>query len=166
MHPLHHDRSESAGIESSSASSRLSAKLGWIQWISAAAAILIALLILYSSRHERNTVVEQLRERNRLKMQAAKDHIEDYVGKIHMCLRTMSHYPHVLEKNAQSTAYLHAIFEANYAQRHVLEIYVIQSDFMGHKPPLHVFEMGDDEQDVIGLHTITREAAEYAVHLE
>ena len=140
--------------------------LWWFQIISVAAALVIAASVVSNNRRHRETVVEHVRDRHRLKLIAAREHLEKYVAQIGLCLRTMSLYPQLLDINEGSSHYLQALYDANYDQHHLSEIYVIKPDFTGEKQPYRSFERGDDSHDIDEIHSLEREEEEYAVQVE
>lgn len=144
---------------------RLSRNLRWAQCITIAVALLIASFVVSSVHHQRTAVVEQLRERSRLKMRAAKDTIENYVGEIQLCLRLMSLYPQVLVQSREANDYLESIFRANYDRHHLEEIYIHKADFDGRRRPFKAFEDASDEYSA-SEHTLDREYAEYTVQMK
>lgn len=149
---------------------RISQRLRWVQWLSAAVALLIAVFIIVNNREHRAAVAEQVRERNILTMEAAKKEIEAYVGDILLCVRLMSLHPSVLDLNDRSRAYLQSLFEANYGQHQLAEIYLIKRGFDGSHHPYMSFDKVNgaegEEEEGEDVHSLEREAAEYAVHVE
>ncbi|MFQ5496077.1 MAG: hypothetical protein ACE5EX_11930, partial [Phycisphaerae bacterium] len=145
----------------------LSKTLRWIQWCSAVAALLMAVFIVFNNRAHRAEVAEQVLERHRLKMLAARDRIESYVGNIvRLCVRVMSLHPDVMEMDSRARQYLEALYKADYDEYHVAEIYILKHDFDGTHRPFMSFERGDDEHNVEELHAYEREASEYATLIE
>ncbi len=144
---------------------RVARSLRSIQWFSAATALLIAVLVVSSSHHERDAAIDQLRERNRLKMHAVKDHIENFIEGIELCLRLMSQYPQVLKESEEADEYLHAVYLANHARHQLSEVYIIKPGFDGTRAPFKAFEDGDEEYESDD-HSLERETEEYALHVE
>ncbi|MFQ5501952.1 MAG: PAS domain S-box protein [Phycisphaerae bacterium] len=137
----------------------------WIQIISAVAALVIASSVVSSNHRHRETVEEQVRARHRLKLVAAREHVEKYVAQIQLCLRSMSLYPHLFNINEDTTRYLQALYDANYDQHNLSEIYVLKPDFQGIRRPYRTFERGDEDHEVEELHSLEREEEEYAVQV-
>ncbi|MFQ5414643.1 MAG: ATP-binding protein [Phycisphaerae bacterium] len=140
--------------------------LRWVQWISVAVAISVAVFVVSSNRQNRQAVAKQVRERNLLKMRAAKNRIEYYANEIRLCLQLISAYPRVMALSPESQRYLQTVYESNYEQLRLSEIYVIKRDFTGLHEPFRTFEQGDAEHDIGELHALEREEEEYAVQLE
>lgn len=140
--------------------------LYWIQRVSAIGAILIAIAIVTNNQKQRNALTDQLQQRNRLKMGAAKDRIEEYFNEILLCLKVMSLYPHVLDNNIKSREYLQAIYDANYDQHHVEEIYLQLEDFDGTSFPYMSFEQKDQIHNTSDLRTLEREQDEFKKQIE
>lgn len=134
-----------------------------LQWISAVLAVLIAIFVMSNSWKLRAAVTEQLRERNRLKLRAAKAELEHYANEIRICLELIAKFPQVMEVSPESEAYLQAVYDANFDQHQVQEIYVLESGFDGQGRPLRSFERGSVGRRAEELHTLGREAEEYAV---
>ncbi|MFQ5461964.1 MAG: PAS domain S-box protein [Phycisphaerae bacterium] len=139
--------------------------LQWAQIVSIAVAVLIMGFLRSSNEQHRAAVAEQFRQSSRLKMLAAKDHIEDYVEEIDLCLRLMSRYPQIMEETEEADEYLNAIYRANFSQHHLSEVYIIKAGFNGRHRPFKAFEHGDEEYDS-EQHVLEREEEEYAVQVE
>lgn len=149
--------------EGGTGGSRVARSLRFIQWFSAVMALLIAFFVVSGSRRERDAVIDQLRERNLLKMKAAKYHIEHYVGTIELYLRLMSLYPHVMESSAESDVYLQAIYDTNYRQHHLQEVCVIKRDSVGDGVPFKEFKRETVESAVASGPTSVQPAEERAM---
>ncbi len=138
----------------------------WLQWGSAFAGILVAVLLLAEHRRHRSELAEQIRSRNALKLVSARDHIEDYFGEIHLCLRLFGLNPAVQQMSDAPKAYLRSVFEANHTQHSLSEVYVLKRDFDGTHRPFMTFELGDEHNDVETIHSAEREAEEYAAQMD
>ncbi|MFQ5493888.1 MAG: PAS domain S-box protein [Phycisphaerae bacterium] len=142
---------------------RLSSCLRGVQWTAAVVALLIGGVVVSGNHRQRDAVLDQLRERNRLKMRAARERIEGYFGEVQLCLRLMTLYPHVLDPSDESTRYLESIYHANYDRLHLSEIYIHKRGFSGTTRPFRALERADEAQHGDDDHTTEREGEEYAV---
>lgn len=140
--------------------------LYWLQWISAIGAILIAILVVTNNHKQRNALADQLHQGNRLKMASAKDRINEYFNETLLCLKVMSFYPQVLDKNIESHDYMQAIYDSTYDQHHVREIYIILEDFDGTSFPYMSFEQKDQIHHTNNIHTLNREQAEFKIQVD
>ncbi len=139
--------------------------LRWAQVASIALAVLIVAFLVSTNQQHRVAAGEQLQEQNNLKMLAAKDHIEHFVGEIELCLRLMSSYPRILEESSESDAYLDKVYLANYDLHQLSEVYVIKKGFDGTRRPFKTFEeAGEDYTEE--KHSLEREEEEYTAQVE
>ena len=140
--------------------------LHWGRWGSLVAAVLLAALIVSSNSRYRSAVAEQIREQNRLKMESTLEHVEEYLDHVRMYLRFISLDDDVMAMTRDSRNYIQAIYDENYALHNLSEIYVIERDFDGTKPPFMTFEYGTEEHDVEEVHSLENEAEEYRTQIE
>lgn len=137
-----------------------------VGWACALLALALAMLIVLADRTDRRALREQVRERNRLKLEATKEYVEDYIRSIRICLRVISLDPNVIGMQSNSCDHIQAIYEANYAQHRMAEIYVVESDFDGARAPVLRFEPRDRRAGGVELHSLDREAQEYATQVD
>jgi PAS domain S-box-containing protein len=140
--------------------------LHWVGWASALLAVSLAVLIVSSNLRQRRAVADQVREQQHLKMVAAKYHIERYLDEICLCLKLISLDDHLENMTRDSHDYLQALYEASHERHFLDEIYVIERDFDGTRRPFLTFEKADQDHEVEELHSLEREAAEYAQQIE
>ncbi len=150
-------------MESRQASRRL---LRLLQWISVPLAVVIVVIIIWQQQRQQRELAAEVRDHNHLKMEAVKEHVEEYLDLIQMELRFISLDDEVVAMTRESRDYIQAIFEANYERLRLSEIYVIQREFDGTARPFMTFEHGDEHHHVDELHSLESEEEEYQTQVE
>jgi hypothetical protein len=145
---------------------RLLRLLRVLPWVSAVSAVTVAALLVAHQQREDRLFREQIDEQHRLKLAGLRQQVEEYLDEIRLCLRVVAVHPDVKQLRATSYEFLQALYEANFEQHQLSEIYVIERGFDGTRPPLMRFERGDESHDAEELHTPEREAEEYIVQMD
>ncbi|MFQ5422848.1 MAG: PAS domain S-box protein [Phycisphaerae bacterium] len=135
-------------------------------YTSAVVGLAVGLFIAFSYRHHRRVVMAQVRDQNRRTLASVREHVEDYFGRVRMYLRIMSHDPNVRRMDEQSDGFLRTVYEENYKEHALCEVYILRRDFDGTHRPLMTFESGTDDPGKDDLHSPENETEEYAVQIE
>lgn len=140
--------------------------LHWGQWLSLLAAVVIATIIVRNYDAREREAAAQVFAQNRLKMAAAKEHVEEYFDLTVMDLRFISLHGDVVEMSRKAHDYIDAVYEEHFERHRLSEVYVIERDFDGTRQPFMTFEHGNEHHDEEELHSLENEESEYRTQIE
>ncbi|TWT41915.1 Sensor protein FixL [Phycisphaerae bacterium RAS1] len=135
-------------------------------WLCPTIGLIAAGWALWSGRRDLARLEDEIAARNRLKLASLADGLESYLTHIGITLRTIASAPGVRQMRADSRDYIDEIYQQNHARHRLAEVYVIQSDFDGQRRPFMTFEHEESAASLSEIHSLDREAVEYAVQRE
>ncbi|MFO0839216.1 MAG: ATP-binding protein [Phycisphaerae bacterium] len=129
-------------------------------------ALLVAAGVVWRGYVELRGARADLRAQYGLRLRAAKDCLTSYFNQVRNTLDTISLDRNVRVLSTESREFIQAIYDANYDQHQLAEVYIIERDFDGGRRPIMAFEKGDEHRTEAELHSLEREDEEYAAQRE
>ncbi|MEW6252773.1 MAG: PAS domain-containing protein [Planctomycetota bacterium] len=146
------------------ASRRWSTVLRLLGVLAALVSVVLAVALVLNARRQQAALQGQMRARRGLQLQAAREHVERFLGEIELCVSLIAGEPSIRQMSEASREYVDYVYRMNYARHRLAEVYVIERGFDGRRRPYMTFELADDAA-AAEVHSLEREAAEYAVHV-
>ena len=140
--------------------------LNWGQGVAAVATVFVATLVILDHYGNRAEILRQVHARNRLGLDAVRANIEDYFNQIQNDLQLVSLHDKVRAMSDDARPFVNTVLQQDHDIHRLSEMFIVERDFTGTKFPLMTFELGDDGQSVVGIHTPEDEEAEYRAVLE
>jgi hypothetical protein len=131
-----------------------------------ASSILLAAVVLYQ---EFESMAELNRARfgeNQLRMQARLSLAEEYFDSVYSTLLFVSLDENVKAMRKDSHDYIQKLYEHQWNNHRLTEIYVVEKEFTGKKPPFMTFERESEDHKVEEVHALEREEEEYETDIK
>ncbi len=144
----------------------LAAALRAASWVCPLAGLAAGGVLLISALGQSETIRAQLVARSRLRLDAVAEALETHLTHVAITLETIAAEPAVRRMSSESRDFLQAVYDRNYQHHQLSEVYVIERSFNGARRPFMTFEREEHEQSVAEIHSLEREADEYAVQRE
>jgi signal transduction histidine kinase len=100
-------------------------------------------------------------EENGLRMSSTLERVEDYFDAVYSTLRFISLDPEVMAMRKGSSDFIQRLYDHQWDQQHLTEIYVVERDFPGTGRPFQTFERVYPGQMLAQIHSLSRELEEY-----
>ncbi len=130
-----------------------------------AAAVVPAILLLQEEQD-----VAELRtsifEENRLRMQSSLAHVEEYFDAVYSTLLFISLDDDVLAMRQDSRHYIQRLYNRQWESHRLTEVYVVERDFTGERPPFMTFEREMEHLTEAEVHSPEREEHEYRTQMQ
>lgn len=109
-----------------------------------AVTLLIAGQALRNNREHAKAAHEAFHTQNELRMASTLGHVEEYLMGVYSNLLYISLEPNIKVMNDEARVYIQALFDHQWANQRLSEIYIIKRDFDGTHAPFMTFEYGTD----------------------
>lgn len=130
------------------------------------AAATVAALLLLQERQEFAELRASINEENHLRMQSSLGHVEDYFDAVYSSLLFISLDDDVMALRRNSHHYIQKLYDHQWQNHRLTEVYVVEQGFTGQRPPFMTFERETDRLTVEEVHSLAREADEYRVQIQ
>jgi signal transduction histidine kinase len=104
---------------------------------------------------------DRILEENRVRRQSALEHVQDYFNDVYSTLLFVSQDQDVKMMRKGSDDFIQRLYDHQWDQHHLAEIYVVQRDFSGNQRPFLTFEREETPAALEELHSPARELEEY-----
>ncbi len=131
-----------------------------------AAAAVVAVLLLLQERQDVDELRTRIHEENRLRMQSSLVHVEDYFDAVYSTLLFISLDDDVMALRRDSQHYIQKLYDRQWDQHRLTEVYVVERDFRGDRPPFMTFEREMEQLSAKQVHSPSREEDEYRVQIQ
>lgn len=131
-----------------------------------AVTVMVAGLILLQEEEDGVELQASVLGENRVRMQSSIQHVEEYFDSVYSTLLFISLDDDIIAMRKDSQAYVQKVYEHQWEQHQLVEVYVIKRDFTGQGPPFMAFEREADGRPVAVIHSPEREKDEYEVQIQ
>lgn len=128
--------------------------------------VLTAFTLVNGHRQREADAINSAHVENQLRMLSTLDHIESYLGGLYSDLRYISLDPNVKAMNEGSRDRIQALFDYEWENFQLSELYIIKRDFDGTRRPFMTFEGAPEEGELADVHSFETEAEEFRVQVE
>jgi signal transduction histidine kinase len=130
------------------------------------ATVVLAVLVILQDVRAVTELKERIHEENRLRMESCLDHVQEYFDAVYSTLLFISLDNDVVAMRRDSREYIQKMYDHQWEHHRLAEVYVVERDFSGDKPPFMTFERDRDELPVEEIHSLAREQEEYRTQME
>ncbi len=131
-----------------------------------AAAAVVAVLLVLQERQDVDELRTRIHEENRLRMRSTVVHVEDYFDAVYSTLLFISLDDDVMALRRDSQHYIQKLYDRQWDQHRLTEVYVVERDFRGDRPPFMTFEREMEHLTAKEVHSPSREEDEYRVQIQ
>lgn len=126
---------------------------------------IFALLTWSQNNAHFDTILNKALSENQIRMEYTIDHIEEYFSDIYSDLHFISMDSNVKQMKSGSELLIQSLYDYQWNTNELTEIYIIERDFDGTKPPFMAFEYGMRGRTKKELHSYERELEEYSIQM-
>jgi len=105
---------------------------------------------------------QSIQEEGRLGLESALEHVEEYFDAVYSTLLFMSQDEAVKQMRLDSRDFIQRLFNHQWEEHRLSEVYVVERGFTGTNRPFLTFEHGSEDHTVEEMHSLERELEEYA----
>ncbi len=149
-----------------------SGRRAWWRWNTVIPAVIVVVaaaapaLLLLQERQDAAELRASVREENRLRMRSSLAHVEEYFEAVYSTLLFISLDDDVMALRRNSQDYIRKLFNRQWEKHRLTEVYVVERDFNGDRPPFMTFEREMEQLSVAQVHSLEREIHEYRVQIQ
>lgn len=104
---------------------------------------------------------QHLLDEGRLGLESALEHVEEYFDAVYSALLFISLDDAVKGLRADSRSFIQRLYDHQWEEHRLSEVYVIEREFTGTNRPFLTFERGTEERTAEDTHNLLRETEEY-----
>lgn len=141
----------------------------WL-WILPVLAVILGLviagLVLRTYYQHAAYLSQSVLAEHRLKLDSAREHVEEYFSSVYSLLNYIRSEPEIMNASNEMRAHLQLMFDYEWRENRITELYIVERDFDGKRRPILAFEPTSEEQLAKDDHSIEREQEEYLILME
>ncbi|HJN14838.1 MAG TPA: sensor histidine kinase [Armatimonadota bacterium] len=130
-----------------------------------AATVIAASATAYRSRAQTKATREARRAEAKARMEGTRHHIQTYLRGVYSTILYVSLDPDVRAMTGASRQHIQAVFDHQWAETLLSEVYIIERGFDGTRQPFMTFERGSEPGAAKEEHSLEFEEAEYAAQI-
>lgn len=138
----------------------------WLPLVIVAAMSLLAWLVIAHEVRDDSLLEQRIQEENRLRMNSSEEHVSDYLEEVFSMLLFISQNDDVMAMRREARGFIQKIYEHGWENHQLTEVYVVERDFRGKRPPFMTFEHEPESLSAQQIHVASREQEEYRAQME
>jgi signal transduction histidine kinase len=141
----------------------------WIAYLPALIVLAAAAggaMLLLQERQDADELRANVHEENRLRLESSLTHVESYFDAVYSTLLFISLDDDIMAMRSDSQRYIQRLFEHQWEQHHLTEVYVVERKFTGDRPPFMMFKPARMLPSTNEAHDLEREKDEFRTQFE
>jgi signal transduction histidine kinase len=127
--------------------------------------LLAAILVFLIQARASAQFSERVREENHLRLYSTLEHVQDYFNAVYSTLLFISQDDNVRALRKGSEEFIQRLYDHQWEQHRLAEVYVVERDFPGMRRPFRTFEHASGGGTLEQIHSLPRELEEYQVQM-